>query len=148
MKLTVNNHSDYSVKKQEVENFCRRLAGENGIDLPQEISVVFVDDETIARLNEKYYNRSGITDVLAFDYGEELAEIILNPSQHQRQAKQFDNSFSEEVAENIIHAFLHLSGYDHTREDDRQLHLKKQKELMEKYKKKPIPELIEIFVPE
>ncbi len=145
MELTVNNHSDYSVKEQEVKKFCQQLAGENEMDLPDEISVVFVDDEEITRLNEKYYNRSGITDVLAFDYGEDLAEIILNPSQHQRQAKRFSNSFSEEVAENIIHAFLHISGYDHTREDNQQLHLEKQKKLMEKYKKESIPELIENF---
>ena len=93
--------------------------------------MVLVDDPEIFRLNEKYYGRAAVTDVLAFPYGGEFAELVLNPAQHARQAQEFGNSPAEEFLENILHGLLHLGGYDHTVEADRGRHLERQAELMQ-----------------
>ncbi|MFP4687864.1 MAG: rRNA maturation RNase YbeY [bacterium] len=143
MKLDIINNSDYHIDSGAVKQLCCWLNRQPDIDLPAEISLVFVTDEVIAGLNEKYYGRRGVTDVLSFPYGDCLAEIILNPAQQHRQAGQFDNSFSEEVAENIIHAFLHLAGYDHTGPEDNGEHLRRQRELITEYKNQSPPLLVE-----
>jgi len=131
MEVTVVNRTEFSVNSKIIEDICDWLEGkiEPGYS---EISLVFVNDREISRLNEKYYGREGPTDVLAFFYDRE-AEIFLNPYQHRRQAPEYDNSFSQELVENIVHAFLHLAGYDHTKEDDEE-HLQLQKKLMIEFK--------------
>ncbi|MGM0381276.1 MAG: rRNA maturation RNase YbeY [bacterium] len=131
MKIILINQTEFSLAESSLEKICLWLVGEIDFN-PREVSLVFVDDKEISQLNEKYYGREGVTDVLAFPYGDDTAEIFLNLYQQRRQAADFANSFNEEVVENIIHAFLHLVGYDHTREDDGE-HLARQAELMEKF---------------
>ena len=133
MKITIINRTEFIHDRDALEGVCDWLGEEIDLDYGA-VSLVFVDDGEISRLNEKFYHREGITDVLAFPYEEE-AEIFLNPYQHRRQASEFGNSFSQETVENIIHALLHLAGYDHTEAGDRQ-HLKLQKTLMGKFEKK------------
>ena len=136
MELTCINETVFSVDEQNIEKLCEWITEQSTVELPAEISIVFVSEQRMAELNQRYYGHRGATDVLTFPYDNDVAEIILNPAQIQNQAPQFTNSFSEELAENIIHSFLHLSGYDHTKEKGKSKHLSRQKELMTALKEK------------
>lgn len=140
-EITVTNRTDFKVRASGLEDLLELL--ESRLDSPPgELSFVFVGDEEISRLNVEYYGREGVTDVLAFPYEPDFAEIILNPYQHHRQADKFDNNLNQETVENIIHALLHLAGLDHTSEEDDGEHLDRQHNLMEYIGEQGFPEVI------
>ena len=89
-----------------------------------EISVTFVDDEEIARLNEQYRNKP--TDVLSFPLGENgkydinqetgaamLGDIVISMQRAMEQASLYGHSLQREVAYLTVHSMFHLLGYDH-----------------------------------
>ena len=99
-----------------------------------EVSVSFVDDEEIARLNEEYRGKVGPTDVLSFECdglfdemedseGEgaevfELGDIVIAVDVVERQAGGYGNTFEQEVSLMLVHGLLHLCGYDHIEDDE------------------------------
>ena len=77
----------------------------------KEVSIAFVGDTVIRRLNKKYRGYDRITDVLSFKGEEELGEIIIDYSQIKRQAKKFSGTVKEELVFILVHGLLHLIGY-------------------------------------
>ncbi|MCX7913874.1 MAG: rRNA maturation RNase YbeY [Thermodesulfovibrionales bacterium] len=95
---------------------------------PIEVSVVFVNDRTIKRLNLIYRNTNKITDVLSFpqlpsipckhlSFNKKvpifLGDIVINAHQAKRQALCSSSTFYGEITRLLIHGLLHLLGYDH-----------------------------------
>jgi probable rRNA maturation factor len=78
----------------------------------QNLSVVFVSDRLMRRLNHRYHGRSAATDVLTFDYGAGNAEVIISVDTAVRQARRFGSTPRRELALYLIHGLLHLHGYD------------------------------------
>jgi probable rRNA maturation factor len=89
------------------------------------LTVAFVRDRTIRRLNSKFRGNDRATDVLSFPTGnasdhydennssEELGDVVVSTDTAQRQADEAGHSFDREVDELVIHGVLHLCGYDH-----------------------------------
>ena len=89
-------------------------------DSGSQLSVVLVNDATIAKLNAQYHAASGPTDVLSFDYGEGQGELIISVECAVRQARRFRVAPGRELALYVIHGILHLHGYDDQTALDRQ----------------------------
>lgn len=88
------------------------------------VQVSFVDDAQMQELNKKHRGKEYATDVLSFDMRETtpdgrfyLGDIVINVDQAKRQAKEFGNTFEEEVAELTAHGMLHLQGVHHPGDD-------------------------------
>lgn len=90
------------------------------------VSIHLVGDKKIKSLNNKYRGKNKVTDVLSFsmDDGREnfilesdLGDIFVCIPQIKRQAKNFEVPFLHELCRMIIHGMLHLSGYDHAKDD-------------------------------
>jgi len=87
------------------------------------VSIKFSHDKEIQKLNKEYLNRDYSTDVLSFNIDEDskdgyyLGDVIVNIDQAQRQAKEYGNSFKEELAELAEHGVLHLLGVHHEGDD-------------------------------
>jgi probable rRNA maturation factor len=92
----------------------------------REVTVCFVDDSEIARLNRKFRGKPTPTDVLSFpangagaaefpqQRGESvLGDIAISPQAARRNAKRFGRTLNEELRILILHGVLHLVGYDH-----------------------------------
>lgn len=114
------------------EKFLRHygLAGRN-------VSVAFVGDAVIRRLNRIYRGSDRVTDVLAFGAGDGenfLGEIIINYAQIRRQAKKYRHSVKKELMFILVHGFLHLAGYDDGTEKDRLLMIKLGEEFIRREK--------------
>ncbi|MBI4394742.1 MAG: rRNA maturation RNase YbeY [Candidatus Omnitrophica bacterium] len=76
------------------------------------LSLVFVSDPAMKRLNQKYLRHAWVTDVLAFPFAKPfLGEIIIAPRQAKINATRFGVSFKEELSRCIVHGILHLQGY-------------------------------------
>ena len=96
------------------------------------ISLVFVDDNAIKKINTKYLGHRSSTDVLTFPIEAPPtieAEIYVNVKQARRQARQYRVTIANELTRLIIHGVLHALGYDDKRTNRRE----RMFELQEKY---------------
>lgn len=78
-----------------------------------EVSIAFVGDSVIRKLNRNYRKIDKATDVLSFPgEGDFLGEIIIDYAQIKRQARKFGSSVNDELVFILVHGLLHLIGYD------------------------------------
>jgi probable rRNA maturation factor len=85
----------------------------------KELSIVFVGDKEMRRLNRLYRKIDKTTDVLSFEGdGDLYGEIMISYQQIKRQAKAYHKSVKEELAFILVHGLLHLAGYDDDTEKD------------------------------
>jgi probable rRNA maturation factor len=81
---------------------------------PDELSIAFVDDDSMRELNRKFRRKNKTTDVLTFrGDGPLLGEIVISVDQARRQAADEKHSLATEVRYLILHGILHAMGYDH-----------------------------------
>lgn len=90
-----------------------------------ELSVVFVDDATIAGLNRDHRGKDGPTNVLSFPVpaapvsaGEGgrpvlLGDVVLACETVLREAREQDKLVADHVRHLVVHGALHVLGYDH-----------------------------------
>ena len=100
-----------------------------------EISVLACDDDRIATLNADFRGKPAATNVLSWPSGDrgaeragdapdladldpELGDIAISYDTCAREAVQQDKPISAHVTHLIVHAVLHLLGYDHIRDKD------------------------------
>src|SRR5947209_9700884 len=91
------------------------LDGEGVADA--EISLAFVDNPTIHRLNLRYLQHDEPTDVLSFPLSEANAarlagELVIGVEVAQAQAAERGHDVQAELALYVIHGLLHLCGHD------------------------------------
>jgi probable rRNA maturation factor len=81
-----------------------------------ELCFHLVESGEMAKLNEKFLDHVGPTDVITFDHGPAKpalhGEIFICPEIAVSQAKQFRTSWQEEIVRYAIHGLLHLQGHD------------------------------------
>jgi rRNA maturation RNase YbeY len=87
-----------------------------------ELSLAFVADREIAKLNRKYRNQPRPTDVLSFPAERVFAgpqrllgDVVISVERAEAQAKAGGWTLNEEIDRLLIHGVLHLLGYDHER---------------------------------
>ena len=94
-----------------------------------EVAIVLVGEEEMARYNQRFMERSGPTDVLAFPVDQfvpgeipttiangqplSLGDIFICPTVVKNQAVELGISLEDEMALIVTHGILHLLGYDH-----------------------------------
>ncbi len=115
-----------------------------GINNEYEVSVHFVDNETIQELNHQYLNNDAVTDVLSFpllsqaeikheyDYPVMLGDIFICIPQAIEQAAKLGHRLEREMGFLCVHGLLHLLGYDHADVDDAEAMFAKQEALLAK----------------
>jgi probable rRNA maturation factor len=86
-----------------------------------EISVAFVDDAEIARLNGEWLGREGPTDVIAFGLGERplVADVYVSVDTARRNAAEYGVEPREELLRLVVHGVLHAAGFDHPEDEGR-----------------------------
>ena len=96
------------------------------------VSITFVDDIFIRRLNKKYRNLDRATDVLSFEMNEErmLGDIIISLDTALRNSKRYKEKFDKEIIRLVVHGALHLLNYDHMKKKERSRFLKKQEDIL------------------
>lgn len=109
------------------------------IDRDLEVSVTFIDNEGIRKLNRNYRKIDKATDVLSFplfdfegdgDAMEDelcnmLGDIVISLERAAEQAEEFGHSFEREVAFLTVHSMLHLLGYDHETSEEDELDMRR-----------------------
>lgn len=92
------------------------------------VNIVVVGDKLITALNKEYLKKDTTTDVISFvlennsENGSLEGEVYANLEQIQRQAKDYNVTWQNELFRVIIHGVLHLVGHnDQTLEDKKQM---------------------------
>ena len=119
--LIENRQSSCGISLEEIEQTVRVILG--ALDCPDgEISILIVDDQEIEKLNRKYLNRDGPTNVIAFPMREGefshfspqlLGDVVISTDTAAREAQYSDMSIKQRFNELLVHGILHLFGYDH-----------------------------------
>jgi len=107
-----------------VKKIVQQVLKAEKVEPPYEVSLVFIDSETVKQLNRDYREVDEPTDVLAFhmlpqkgvddsfalppDGVIRLGEVIISYPQAVKQAKEQGHSPERELALLIIHGILHL----------------------------------------
>ena len=126
MKVNIINNSIEKIDKEAliewIKKVCNELKNNNNIlsqELDKNLTVVFVDEKEIKRLNSSFRKKKSVTDILSFSPLEEdsLGELVVCLSVVFN--KKIDG-FSETqwLYYLLIHGLLHLLGFEHEKEDD------------------------------
>ena len=90
-----------------------------------ELSLTFVGDSAMRRLNREYRGKDRPTDVLSFpqhppfrvpragDGPVLLGDVVIDLDVAARQARDYAAPLRDEIARLLIHGILHLAGHDH-----------------------------------
>jgi probable rRNA maturation factor len=87
------------------------------------VSIAFVDQKTIKRLNKEYRAKDQVTDVLSFkiDQPEVLGEVLVCYDIAKKQAKEKKTRIKQEIKLLITHGVLHLLGFDHEKDKEAEI---------------------------
>jgi probable rRNA maturation factor len=123
--MVLNRQKRLRIRTAEIAKFMARLQRELKVGR-RDVTVCFVSNGEIARLNRRFRKKPRPTDVLSFpahatDRTEvrpdgatpHLGDIAISPEMARRNAKQFGRSLDSELRVLILHGILHLLGYDH-----------------------------------
>ena len=117
---------------------------EEGVRGLAEVSLIFMDEPTIAALNQQFMGKSGPTDVLSFPIDAEpeptgrvpdaggsgpgeppmpeipqlIGDIVICPAVASRNALEHECSLDDELALLVVHGVLHLLGWDHAEDEE------------------------------
>jgi probable rRNA maturation factor len=114
----------------------------NALDCPDgELSLLILDNFQITKLNQKYLNREGPANVIAFpmragDYTEIapqlLGDVVISAEKAADEARIFNISMEERFMQLMVHGILHLFGYDHEKSDKEALVMEQKSEKLMK----------------
>jgi len=135
-----------SVDLEHLRGLAELVLREEGYPEDTEVTVLLVDEDEMSSYNQRFLNRKGPTDVLAFPVEElvpgvvpdhdpngpplMIGDVIVAPGYVGRQATEFEVGFDDEMALMVTHGILHLLGYDHIENEDAELMERRETELL------------------
>jgi probable rRNA maturation factor len=135
-----DEQADHPVAVERWSSLARSVLEAEGVVRDTEVSLLFVDEATIASLNERFLETQGPTDVLAFPIEDEadrsgrspdeggtgpgsieadtgrlllLGDVVICPAVAAHNAVEHGVTFDDEIALLVVHGILHLLGMDH-----------------------------------
>jgi probable rRNA maturation factor len=129
----IDNQDKLKLDLREFEDICKYISGKFDPDDKKTISIIFIDDEYMRKINRSYRNIDRTTDVLSFSYLEDplgrggshvpyiIGEVYISPvtARENSRDQEGDWSFKMEIILLIIHGMLHIFGYDHQKDEER-----------------------------
>jgi probable rRNA maturation factor len=131
LKVCIKNNQN-SVKipsgiRLLIRRCCHAVLISEGFTQNAEVSVSFVSNSEIRRLNKVYRHKDSVTDVLSFPLTAadgtmeintetgfvSLGDVVISIETAVKQANIYGHSLSREIGFLTVHSMLHLLGYDH-----------------------------------
>ena len=119
-------YKDYEYLYSVLDSTLKHENVINGI-----FTVIFVNDDEIHEINNKYRNVDRVTDVISFAFEDTkdimynnmrmLGDIYICIPQMKRQAVEYGHSEKRELSFLAVHGLLHLLGYDHMKKEDEKI---------------------------
>lgn len=144
---------------ESVSSIIEYALKEEEVNIDTEVSVIFIDNDEIKRINKEQRNIDKVTDVLSFpmleyprgkvykeaykdnnfaisDLNEGklvLGDIVLSLEKAKEQSEEYGHSYLREVCYLTVHSVLHLLGYDHMEEEEKNIMRKREEEILERF---------------
>ena len=111
------------------------------------VSVAFVDNKYIHKINKKYRGIDRPTDVISFAFLDNdperekvlhsvnvvaLGDIYISVEKAKEQAEEYGHSLDRELQFLFTHGLLHLLGFDHMNEEDEKVMFELQDKILDK----------------
>ncbi len=126
MSIEILDESGHGIDAAHLVRLCRFVMDRMRVHPQAELCLKAVDRDTIAELNERWMEKTGPTDVLAFPMDElrpglldqepeegVLGDLVLCPEIAATQGEQAGHGTLAEIELLTTHGILHLLGYDH-----------------------------------
>jgi probable rRNA maturation factor len=131
MSIEIIDESGLDLDVQRLAALSRFVMDRMRVHPQAELCVKAVDEATIAELNERWMDKEGPTDVLAFPMDElrpglvdeepeegVLGDLVLCPEIAARQGEAAGHGTVAEIELLTTHGILHLLGYDHAEPEE------------------------------
>jgi probable rRNA maturation factor len=159
-----DEQEDHPVSVERWSALARSVLEAEGIVSETEVSLLFVDEVTIASLNERFLHKEGPTDVLSFPIEDEadrsgrspdeggtgpgsieadtgrlllLGDVVICPAVAARNAVEHDVTLDDEIALLVVHGILHLLGMDHEVHEEAERMEQREQQLLSRYYRVP-----------
>jgi probable rRNA maturation factor len=131
---------------------ARNVLVAEGVAGDAELSLLFVDEDTITELNQRFMDTDGPTDVLAFPIDDPVADptrrtdarslgpeplllgdVVVCPAVAARQAPEHAGRYDDELALLVVHGVLHVLGHDHAGLEEAATMQARERELLQRF---------------
>ena len=159
--FAADEQSAVAVDTEHLLRLAEQVLEAEGVRGECELSLFFVDEETITDLNERFLGNDGPTDVLAFPIDDDLVEIgrspdagttgpdrapaepsevplllgdvVICPAVAERNAPTPAGTYADEMALLVVHGILHVLGMDHADEGEAAAMQAKERDLLARF---------------
>ncbi|ERI90236.1 translation metalloprotein YbeY [Clostridiales bacterium oral taxon 876 str. F0540] len=161
--LLIDNRQNKIEVTDELEDILAKIIDfalkEEQVLIDYEISLIFIDNNEIRVINKEYRGIDKETDVLSFpmlDYSKSkvfkdiylnydfddsyfddgklvLGDIAISLERAKEQSEEYGHSFLREVCYLSVHSILHLLGYDHMEEDEKEIMRNREEYILQKF---------------
>ena len=145
LEVFVGDEQDaHPVDVSRWEALARNVLVAEGVSGDAELALLFVDEEAMAELNERFMGHEGPTDVLAFPIDDDdmlvgrspdggtsgpdrdppsdvpllLGDVVVCPAVAAVNAPSHAGTYDDELALLIVHGILHVLGMDHAEPEE------------------------------
>ncbi len=139
----INRQRLFTIDRHHAAELSRAVLDRIGRD-KNSLTITFIRDRAMRKLNRDYRGIDKPTDVLSFAYHEaeddfvaesethNLGDVVISVETADRYRKEPGLTFEREIECLIIHGALHLAGYDHETDNGEMNRLEKKlrKELL------------------
>jgi probable rRNA maturation factor len=141
--MILNHQRRMRLALQPLSKFAERVRRELGFP-EQSVTICFVSDPAIARMNRTFREKTGPTDVLSFPVRRRrirrppslgsakrrsgngyIGDIVISPETARRYARKHSRRLTAELRVLILHGMIHLAGYDHEVDDGEMMRLER-----------------------
>jgi probable rRNA maturation factor len=156
-----NEQNDIDIDVSRYVRLARLVLEAERVVPEVEMSLLFVDEPTIAELHERFLGYEGPTDVLSFPMDDDLppagrqpdqggrgpgspadpgdppsvlGDVIVCPVVASRQAAERGGGLDDELSLLVVHGVLHLLNYDHTEPSDTAAMQRREQELLARFR--------------
>lgn len=156
----VDEQSEHPVDLARWVDLATNALLDSGVRGDAELSLLFVTEDVMTELNQRFMDADGPTDVLAFPIDDPidggrwpdsgatgpdreapevaelpmlLGDVVVCPSVAARQAPDHAGSYDDEIALLVVHGVLHVLGMDHAAPDETAVMQARERELLDRY---------------
>ncbi|GAC1313311.1 MAG: rRNA maturation RNase YbeY [Acidimicrobiales bacterium] len=163
--FVADEQTAFPVEHMRWLKLAEQVLAAEGVRGDAELSILFVDEQSMSDLNARFNSKEGPTDVLAFPIDEEpseggrspdsggtgpgymppepsdlpklLGDVVVCPSVAARNAPEHAGTYDDEIALLIVHGILHLMGMDHGEDEEAETMEARERELLAKFNAPP-----------
>lgn len=146
MSIFLADEQTEQVGVDDLHSLAGLVLREEGYPDDAEVTLLFVSEGEMSSYNQRFLDREGPTDVLAFPVEDllpgvvpevdpqgpplMLGDVVVAPAYVRRQAGEYGVSYEDEMALMVTHGILHLLGYDHIDDTDAERMESRERELL------------------